>query len=302
MESGFIFDIKRYSINDGPGIRITVFFKGCNLNCAWCHNPESISGRMQKLYSANKCIGCLKCVENCPEEACSLTEEGILTDRLKCTVCGKCADVCPSGASEISGRYETSADILKIIESETVFMDSSEGGVTFSGGEPLLQPKFLFELLDRCGERGIHRAVDTAGLIKTELILEASRKTDLFLFDLKMMDSELHKKWTGVPNDLILSNLRILSETGAEMNIRIPLIAGVNDDKDNIDKTARFINSLAGPKKRINILPYHNIAAQKYKKLGREFDSGGQSEPTKERLGGIISHFNSFGLEAVVGG
>ncbi len=302
MESGLIFDIKRYSINDGPGIRVTVFFKGCNLNCAWCHNPESISHRVQKLYSENRCIGCSTCVEYCPENACYLTPNGIVTDPDKCTVCGKCAEVCPTTASEISGRIETTENILKIIQKETVFMDSSEGGVTFSGGEPLLQPKFLFELLDECGRKGIHRAVDTAGLVKTELIMEAAEKTDLFLYDLKMMDSGLHKKWTGVDNEIILKNLKLLSEKGSEINIRIPLIAGVNDDGKNIEETASFVKSLAGRPKKINILPYHNIAQQKYKKLGKEFNSQNLEEPNKENIRNIVSFFNSCGIEALIGG
>jgi pyruvate formate lyase activating enzyme len=302
MESGLIFDIKRYSINDGPGIRVTVFLKGCNLKCAWCHNPESISPKVQKLYSVNRCIGCSACVENCAEHACLLTENGIVTDNLKCKVCGRCAEVCPTTATEISGRIETSENILRTILKETVFMDSSEGGVTFSGGEPLLQPKFLFELLEKCGNKGIHRAVDTAGFVKTEVLLDAAERTDLFLFDLKVIDSEIHKKWTGVHNELIIDNLKKLSETGKEINIRIPLIPGVNDDMKNIDETAILVKSLSGDRKKINILPYHNIAQQKYKKLSLEFNTDNLEEPAKDKLEEIISHFESYGLEASTGG
>ncbi len=302
MESGLIFDIKRYSINDGPGIRVTVFFKGCNLNCAWCHNPESISNKIQKLYSANRCIGCSTCVEICEHDACQLTPTGIVTDRDKCVVCGRCAGVCPANATEISGRWETSDAILKTILKETVFMDSSEGGVTFSGGEPLLQHRFLFELLDECGKKGIHRAVDTAGLIKTELILDAAQRTDLFLYDLKMIDTEEHRKWTGVPNEIILFNLKKLSETGADINIRIPLVSGINDNHKNIEESAQFINSLAGERKKVNLLPYHNIAQQKYKKLGLEFNQSNLEEPAKESLPEIISIFKSYSLEATIGG
>lgn len=302
MESGLIFDIKRYSINDGPGIRVTVFFKGCNLNCTWCHNPESISQKFQKLYSKNKCIGCSACVDNCSEFACALTAEGIITDKNKCKLCGKCAEVCPTTATEISGRTETTSSILSIIKRETVFMDSSEGGVTFSGGEPLLQPKFLFELLNECGKNSIHRAVDTAGYVKTEVLLEAATKTDLFLFDLKMMNSELHKKWTGVSNELILNNLIRLAETGSEINIRIPLITNVNDDEQNIDESAKFVSSLAGNKKKVNILPYHNIAQQKYAKLGLAYNSQNIEEPSKDKLHIIVNHFAKYGIEAVVGG
>jgi len=302
MQSGFIFDIKRYSINDGPGIRVTVFFKGCNLNCAWCHNPESISHKVQKLYSENRCIRCGACVDNCSEHACILTENGIVTNNKLCKLCGKCIQVCPTTATEFSGRNETSGNILKIIEKELVFIDQSEGGVTFSGGEPLLQAEYLFELLDLCGRKGIHRAVDTAGYVKTDLLLEAARRTDLFLYDLKMIDPVLHKKWTGVNNELILGNLQKLSEAGSNINIRIPLIAGVNDCEKNITQTAKFVLKLAGEKKKINILPYHNIAQQKYRKLGLEFNTQNLEEPSKENQSEIISIFESLGLEAVIGG
>lgn len=302
MESGFIFDIKRYSINDGPGIRITIFFKGCNLHCAWCHNPESVSNKPQKLYAENRCIRCSACVQNCPNNACSLTDAGIITDLALCKACGKCAQVCPTTATEISGRMETTGNILKAIEKETIFFDQSEGGVTFSGGEPMLQPKFLFELLDECGKREIHRAVDTAGNVRTDLLLEAAKRTDLFLYDFKLFDSQRHKKWTGVENEKIKENLRALADTGADIMIRIPTIEGVNSDEENMDKSARFISSLSGEKKKVNILPYHNIAQQKYVKMGKEYNSDNLAEPSKERLAEIISQFQSYGLTATIGG
>jgi pyruvate formate lyase activating enzyme len=235
-------------------------------------------------------------------KACTLSENGIITNSGVCNLCGKCVEVCPATATEFSGRYETSGNILKIIEKELVFIDQSKGGVTFSGGEPLLQPEYLFELLDLCGKKRIHRAVDTAGYVKTDLLLEAAGRTDLFLYDLKMIDPELHKKWTGVNNELILSNLQKLSNTGSNINIRIPLIAGVNDDVKNINQTAKFISSLAGDKKKVNVLPYHNIAQQKYKKLGLEFNTQNLEEPSKDNLAKIISIFESFGLEAAIGG
>ncbi len=302
MESGFIFDIKRYSINDGPGIRVTVFLKGCNLNCAWCHNPESISNKVQKLYTESRCIKCSACVVNCSQNACILTDEGIVTNAELCKICGRCAEVCPTTASEISRRIETTESILKIIERETVFFDQSGGGVTFSGGEPLLQPEFLFELLDACGRKGIHRAVDTAGLVNSEILLEAAKRTDLFLYDLKMIDPVMHKKWTGVGNEKIISNLKLLADSGADINIRIPLITGVNDDKENIEKSAQLIASLSGEMKKINILPYHNIAQQKYKKLGKEFNLENLIEPPKDILSAIISQFQSYGLDVKIGG
>ena len=163
MTERLIFDIKRYAINDGPGIRVVIFFKGCNLHCAWCHNPESISGRVEKMYSPSKCIRCGTCVAVCSEKAITLTNDGIITDRELCKLCGRCADVCPTKAIEMSGKAMSVSEIMDIIEKERVFFDQSGGGVTFSGGEPLVHSQLLIKILDECGQRGIHRTIDTAG-------------------------------------------------------------------------------------------------------------------------------------------
>lgn len=302
MQSGLIFDVKKYAINDGPGIRVTIFFKGCPLRCAWCHNPESISPKIQKMYTADKCIGCSACIEVCPEDACKLTADGVVTDPERCTVCGKCADICPTKATEMSGRRATVDELIEIIEKERIFFEQSGGGVTISGGEPLLQSDFLIALLDELGARSIHRVVDTTGFAKSEILLNVARRTDLFLYDLKMMDSGKHKKWTGVENEQILKNLRLLAETGAAIDIRIPLVKGVNDDDVNIEQTAAFVASLPGGRKKINVLPYHNIAAGKYLKLGEKYDSSDMAEPSEEELASIVTKFTGFGLEVVVGG
>ena len=302
MLSGMIFDIRRYSINDGPGIRVTVFFKGCPLHCTWCHNPESISTKVQKMYNRDKCIGCAACVEVCPERACRMTPEGIITDLEKCTGCGKCADICPTKATEMSGRNVGIDEITEIVEKERIFFDRSGGGVTFSGGEPLLQPEFLLALLKEFGHRSVHRTVDTTGFTKTETLLEVAQHTDLFLYDLKIMDSEQHRKWTGVPNDLILYNLEVLSATGAQINIRVPLVKSVNDNDDNLYRTAAFVAGLPGDKKDISLLPYHNIMASKHARLGSTFDSLTMAEPSKEDLDTIVDIFVEHGLKAQIGG
>jgi len=272
MSRSLIFDIKRYAINDGPGIRVVVFFKGCNLHCAWCHNPESISEKVEKMYSPAKCIKCGSCVEACPENAIALTSDGIITDTDLCTLCGKCTEACPTKAIEMSGKEMSVSEIIDSIEKERVFFDQSGGGVTFSGGEPLVHTGMLLGLLEECGKRGIHRAVDTAGNVSTDTILNVARHTDLFLYDLKMMDSDLHRKWVGSGNEKILHNLNALAATGAHIIIRIPLIGGVNDNDENIEHTAKFISELAGEKKPVHLLPYHNIAQNKYRKLGRADD------------------------------
>ena len=302
MNQPFIFDIKRYAINDGPGIRIVIFLKGCNLNCAWCHNPESISNETERMYAQSKCIKCGTCVMACSEKAITLTPEGIITDAELCKMCGKCAEVCPTKAIEISGHPMSVAEIMNEIEKERVFFDQSGGGVTFSGGEPLMQSKYLIELLDECGKRGIHRAIDTAGLASTEIILEVARRTDLFLYDLKMMDSEKHQKWIGVPNEKILENLKILAETGVKIIIRIPLIGGVNDDAENMEATARFVSQLSGEKKEVNLLPYHKIAQTKFLKLGRPEEFQLLEEPAKEAQMHAITIFQEYGIKASIGG
>ncbi|WP_136798439.1 MULTISPECIES: glycyl-radical enzyme activating protein [Desulfosediminicola] len=302
MQSGLIFDIKRYAINDGPGIRATIFLKGCPLHCAWCHNPESISTKIQKMYNRDKCIGCKACEDACPEHACALTKEGIVTDLSLCTSCGDCAEVCPTLATEMSGRVVTVEEMVAEVEKERVFFDQSGGGVTVSGGEPLLQSDFVCALYDELGAGAIHRAVDTTGFTRTETLLEVAKRTDLFLYDLKMMDSERHKKWTGVPNEQILKNLKTLAETGADINIRIPLIKGVNADDANIEQSANFIAGLPGVRPKVNILPYHNIMAGKYLRLGEAFDSTGLEEPDEAMQERVLDQFRAVGLKAMIGG
>ena len=302
MSESLVFDIKRYAINDGPGIRVVVFFKGCNLHCAWCHNPESISHRVEKMFAPSKCIRCGSCVEVCPEKAITLTVDGIVTDPALCKVHGRCAEVCPTMAIEMSGKVMSVDEIMAEIEKERVFFDQSNGGVTFSGGEPLVHIPMLTKLLDECGKRNIHRAVDTAGNVSTSTLLDIAARTDLFLWDLKMMDSDLHRKWTTAPNEMILHNLTVLAETGAEIIIRIPLMGGINDTVDNIAHTALFISGLAGKKKEVNLLPFHKIAQNKYMKLGRAESFELFEEPAKETLARIIAQFAECGIKATIGG
>ena len=302
MPESLIFDIKRYAINDGPGIRVVIFFKGCNLHCAWCHNPESISPKVEKMYAPAKCIKCGTCVEVCPENAITLTSEGIITDPDLCKMCGKCAEVCPTKAIEMSGKVMSDTEIMDIIEKERIFFDQSGGGVTFSGGEPLVHSRMLIRLLDECGNRGIHRAVDTAGNVSTETMLEVAKRTDLFLYDLKLMDSDLHREWTNAGNQKILNNLKAIADAGKHIIIRIPLIGGINDTDENIEQTAKFISELAGEKKLVHLLPYHAIAENKYMKLGKSDDFEKLKEPDKETLDKVIAKFAEYGISASVGG
>lgn len=298
----FIFDIKRYAINDGPGIRTTIFLKGCSLNCKWCHNPESIPTQQQKMFSADKCIGSKECIKHCPNDALTLTPKGIVTNVELCALCGKCAQVCPTKAMEMIGKAMTVKEVMKQIKREVVFMDNSEGGVTISGGEPLLHHQYLIKLLDACGEEGIHRCIDTSGFANSKVLLEVASKSEHFLYDLKMMDDKKHKEWTGVSNKNILENLKILAETGTPINIRIPLIKGVNDDEKNIHDSAKFIAALNGKSLVVNILPFHNIAEKKYEKLGIQYNKGNMDEPEIKRQNEILEIFKSYGIKSEIGG
>ncbi|MEZ5105582.1 MAG: glycyl-radical enzyme activating protein [Draconibacterium sp.] len=297
-----IFDIKRYAISDGPGIRIALYFKGCPLRCAWCHNPESQSPKVQKLYTASKCIGAQDCIKVCPEDALTLTPNGIVTDSDKCTLCSLCADACPTKAIEMSGKLYNPVELMEIIERERIHIEQSGGGVTFSGGEPMMYPEFLIQMLKICGEHGLHRAVDTCGYASKETLLKVAEHTDLFLYDLKLMDPVQHKKWTGRNNHLILDNLKTLAEIGANINIRVPFIKNVNTGLEEVSKMAEFIASLPGHKPLVNILPYHNIATGKYKKLEMEYNEEEMDEPSEEEILQAIHTFSSFGLEVEIGG
>lgn len=301
MKTGTIFDVKRYAINDGPGIRLTVFFKGCPLSCGWCHNPESISPQPQKLFLSTGCIGCRECVQVCAQAACTLGPQGIVTDRKRCTRCGRCAEVCPTEATEMAGRQVSVAEIMALVDKETLFFDKSGGGITFSGGEPLLQTGFLLALLEACGARQVHRAVDTCGWCQQEDLLRVARETELFLFDLKVMDPERHQRFTGVSNDRILSNLRALAESGAQINLRIPLIQGVNVDQVNLEQTGAFVAALPG-EQSVNLLPFHAAASQKYLKLNTVYDLAGLGEPAAETVDRAVACLETYDLAVRVGG
>ncbi|MDD3722996.1 MAG: glycyl-radical enzyme activating protein [Lutibacter sp.] len=302
MTTGLIFDIKKFAINDGPGIRLTVFFKGCNLACKWCHNPESISPKVQKMYNAKKCIGSVKCIENCPNDALKMTSEGIVTDYNICNLCGICAEVCPTKAFEMLGSEIPISELMKKIDNEAIFFDQSGGGVTFSGGEPLMHSDYLIEALKECGKRMYHRVVDTTAFAKLETVLEVAKHTELFLIDLKVMDSEKHKEFTAVGNEKILSNITELAKTNCEIIFRIPLIKDVNTSEENIEKTANFINSLEGNRRVVNLLPYHNIAGNKHLKLGAPNKNQVFETPNLNEIANIVSLFDSFGISATVGG
>jgi pyruvate formate lyase activating enzyme len=302
MIQPLIFDIKRYAIDDGPGIRVTIFFKGCPLSCRWCHNPESQLPLQQKLYTAARCIGVRDCIEVCPNNALELTLSGIVTDEERCKLCGRCAEACPTMAIEMSGRYYSIPQLLEVIEKERVHIDQSGGGVTISGGEPLMFPEYLNELLFMCKQNGIHTAVDTSGYASKEILLKAAEHTDLFLYDLKMMNPVRHKEWTGADNSLILENLKVLTGLGKAVNIRIPIIKNVNASEVELLEMAQFISGLQGRMPSVNLLPYHRSGTAKYAKLGLSWNDYGMEELTEQDLEQAVEIFKWNGLVTEIGG
>ena len=301
MTKGIIFDIKRYAIHDGPGIRTTVFLKGCPLACRWCHNPEGIEPAPFWVYKKERCIGCGTCVDNCPQQALCMGPEGVFPSGRPCTDCFTCTQVCPAQAREKIGSTVTAPELFGEIQKDIPFYDTSAGGVTFSGGEPLMQADFLMELLQLCGKEHIHRAVDTTGHASRETLMTVADHTDLFLFDLKMMDSDKHEKYTGVPNLLILDNLRWLARCGIDMIIRIPLIPGVNDDADNLNRTGSFLIRLPGVKK-VDILPYHDFQKSKYTRFGMNDHMGNVAPPAGDMVSNAKERLEHFGLDVAIGG
>jgi len=301
MATGIVFDIKKYAIHDGPGIRTTVFFKGCPLACRWCHNPEGMAAATQRIYHKERCIGCGECIQICPRKALRQSAEGIIADLPKCDLCQACADHCPSEAVEFIGQNVTVAEVVRQIEKDVAFYDQSKGGVTFSGGEPLMQPEFLLEMLDACGELDLHRTVDTTGYADTALLLKVAQKTDLFLYDLKLMDAENHRKYTGVSNEQILTNLMRLAQNDARIQVRVPVIPGINSDAENIDKTADFIHSIGGVE-NISLLPFHNSARGKYGRLKMQWIAPHIQPPTARLLQSVAARFKETGLKVTIGG
>ncbi len=251
-----VFDIQRGSYVDGPGIRTAVFFKGCNLRCAWCHNPESQLEKRQLMVYKNKCTGCGKCKEKCPNalETCNL--------------CGKCELYCPHDARSICGKEMTVDEILREVVKDKCFYDNSGGGVTFSGGECMLRPDFLAETLRKCKCEGIHTAVDTAGHLPFASFEQVLPYTDLFLYDVKTMDNEKHRRYTGVGNERILSNLAALLALGVPLWVRVPVIVGVNDTVEEMAALKAFLAAHGSPAKT-ELLPYHAMGEHKYEALGR---------------------------------
>lgn len=264
QETHHVFDIKRFALHDGPGIRTTAFLKGCPLSCIWCQNPEGITARPVLWYAASRCIGCGKCVEICPSGALS---PAIDIDRYACTRCGACVTACPSGALHWDSREYTARELAEQLLKDAVFYESSGGGITLSGGEPMACPDFSLEVLDICGSRGFHTAIETSLFASRKTVNRFIPLTDLFLADLKIIDDEAHRKHTGVSNRLILENLRHVAKAGKALIVRVPLIPGITDTRENIEGISRFVSALEEDVP-VELLSFNPLAESKYRTLG----------------------------------
>ena len=277
--------------------------KGCPLRCVWCHNPEGFEDKPVKMYTKKKCIGCQSCVEACPEKNLVLTSDGI-QDLGHCVTCEKCTDECPTLALEMAGKAWKMEDLMTVVEKERQVMEESGGGVTMCGGEPMMHTDYLCEVLDELGRRGFHRTVDTTLFCSEENVKRVAERCELFLVDLKLMDSEKHRFYTRVGNEQILNNIRMLSEMGKKFWIRIPLIVGINADDENLEASAKFLTSLPTKPEMVNLLVYHDVGIGKHARLGTKYNPEAfpMEAPSEKMQQHALNILQRYGLNTKIGG
>jgi pyruvate formate lyase activating enzyme len=297
---GVVFDIQRFAIHDGYGIRTLVFMKGCPLRCEWCANPESQATSREIMFHEERCIHCGSCIEACPFG--ELLEENWPVDNEQCYGCGSCVDVCYAGARQLVGTWMSLQDVLDIVMRDVVFYRQSGGGVTVGGGEPTMQSGFVSELLKSCRNSGIHTAVETCGHASWERFSRVLEHTDLLLFDLKHMDPAIHRRRTGVGNERILNNAVQAAERVDEMIVRLPLIPEFNDSTEHIRELGRFIQHRLPRVRRVDLLPYHSMGESKTLKLGKTYTLSGLRNLSREEVDGARNLLQDFGLEVSIGG
>ncbi|MCD7867719.1 MAG: glycyl-radical enzyme activating protein [Clostridiales bacterium] len=301
-----VFNIQTYCIHDGPGIRVTVFVKGCPLRCTWCANPESNLRRPQLMFYKDKCTACGRCVEVCPEKAISIAEKDgtykSYTDRQRCVDCGKCVPVCYQEARKLAGTITSVDEVIKKVLKDRLFIETSGGGMTISGGECLYCPDFTENLLKAAHEEGLHTAVETCNFASVQVIDRIYPHVDLALCDIKHMDPVKHKEYTGVSNGQILSNIKhIYHDLHVPVWIRVPVIPDHNDDEENISATAEFVRDQLGADVRVCLLPYHRLGESKNESLGKEMDWS-MELPSDEHMENLKTLVEGFGLTAQIGG
>lgn len=298
-----ITDIQKYSVHDGEGIRTTVFFKGCALKCLWCHNPETQSAGKELLSDMSRCTGCGACARVCPSDAVTVSGGVCVTDRSKCTVCGQCIDVCNLNLREIAGREYTVDALVKELLKDEMFYEESGGGVTLSGGEVMLSDMdFLETVLKKLKRKGIHVAVDTCGFAPVQNYRRIFPYVDTFLYDLKIPDSETHRKYTGAGNETILANLEEISRLGADIWIRIPVIAEVNGNVGAMEEILKYLAEKEIRVSQVNLLPYHKTGSSKYEKLGKRYEGEFLHAPSDEEMEMLAAVFRKAGYKIKIGG
>jgi pyruvate formate lyase activating enzyme len=298
---GMIFDIKRYAIHDGPGIRTTVFLKGCPLNCRWCHNPEGVKPEQELMWWAERCIGCRSCEDGCPAGALSFQDGSIRIDQNRCDLCGACVRACLPQALLLVGEDIAASRLVEEIEKDAIFYDQSGGGVTLSGGEPLMQPEFTRSILSECRGKRIHTVLDTCGYADAEVILSICKDVDLVLYDLKMIDPERHVDYTGSPNEPILRNLERLSRNGRSIVLRYPLIPGINDGERDIRELGEYLSSLESIPE-VHLLQYHRAGEHKAQRFVKKREPFALSRVIPAAT--LVEHMErlrSYGLKVQLG-
>lgn len=299
---GVVFNIQRFSIHDGPGIRTTVFLKGCPLHCGWCSNPESLHLPPEIITRDVKCIKCGKCVEACEKEAIVVLDNTRTIKWEKCDQCMKCAEVCPSKSIEPAGKYISVEEVLDIVHRDASYYRRTNGGMTVSGGEPLVQRAFTLKLLQKAKKRGFHTVLDTTGYADWEVLDTMLDYTDIVLYDIKHLDSAKHKEATGVSNERIIENLqKMVDNPKTKIWIRRPVIPGFNDMDNDIEELCGFLHALGPSVEKVSLLPYHKFGELKYAATGKKYPWDGAPLITDERMAEFKKHIESHGIKVDMG-
>ena len=297
---GMVFDIQRFCVHDGPGIRTTVFLKGCSLRCFWCQNPEGIHLKPEIMFFPDRCIGCGRCLTVCPQGAHRIQDDKHVYLREKCVLCGKCTETCYAGALMLTGKLMTVDEVIEEVLRDKIFYRMSNGGVTLSGGDAVLQHDFSLAILERCKAEGLHTAIETAANCQWKILAKLLPATDLIMMDIKHLDPNKHREATGVSNERILDNARRLAKTNKPVIIRVPVIPTVNDTPEQVGAIAQFIQSFPDLQ-YLELLPFHRLGEGKYHALGLNYQASRLGTPTKNKMRELAARPKKLGVEVQIG-